>query len=365
MSTKEVYDYVMNTPKNTNPAVLSSMLGHLSWNDLKDKPFYTENNRILCVSAIVPVGTHKAEDCIISNAIEVGKTYTVNFNGAEYKEVAVYCDGFVGLGNGSYDEWYQYQTDAPFWFEFTDNGTYIYASEEGLPITVYWGGEVVHQVPPKYIPNSAWVEEETLTFVENMPMDYYDDTYSIQVEVNTGFSAGDIVTLVLSSDDGQESLTITGAIKEEKTSYGDMSYRLETGTIYVRCYTFSNDGEILLSVSSDYSYPYATVIVTRRAVKTNCDLMVTGYIVSSFDETETHLELTQGDYQTAKRKILMGLPVYVFSSVDWTEKYEEGDTVKYRYSDILNAAIYDMDTSREFLGVDYIRILPNNTVEYN
>ena len=42
MSTKEVYDYVMKTPKNTNPAVLNSMLGTLSWNDLKDKPFYTE-----------------------------------------------------------------------------------------------------------------------------------------------------------------------------------------------------------------------------------------------------------------------------------------------------------------------------------
>lgn len=42
MSTKEVYDYVMHTPRNTNPAVLNSMLGHLSWNDLKDKPFYSE-----------------------------------------------------------------------------------------------------------------------------------------------------------------------------------------------------------------------------------------------------------------------------------------------------------------------------------
>ena len=46
MSQQDLFDYVMNTPYNTNPAILKQKIkensGVSSWNDLKDKPFYTE-----------------------------------------------------------------------------------------------------------------------------------------------------------------------------------------------------------------------------------------------------------------------------------------------------------------------------------
>lgn len=46
MSQQDLFDYVMNTPYNTNPAILKQKIkensGVSSWNDLKDKPFYEE-----------------------------------------------------------------------------------------------------------------------------------------------------------------------------------------------------------------------------------------------------------------------------------------------------------------------------------
>lgn len=46
MIQRELFDYVMNTPHNTNPAILKQKIkeisGASSWNDLKDKPFYEE-----------------------------------------------------------------------------------------------------------------------------------------------------------------------------------------------------------------------------------------------------------------------------------------------------------------------------------
>lgn len=43
MNKQKVYNYVMNTPHNTNPNVLSSLLNEpVSWNDLADKPFSDE-----------------------------------------------------------------------------------------------------------------------------------------------------------------------------------------------------------------------------------------------------------------------------------------------------------------------------------
>lgn len=51
MSQQDLFDYVMNTPYNTNPAILKQKIkensGVSSWNDLKDKPFYTGEKTIL------------------------------------------------------------------------------------------------------------------------------------------------------------------------------------------------------------------------------------------------------------------------------------------------------------------------------
>ena len=45
---EKVYNYVMRTPHNTNPNVLTSLLTEpVSWNDLADKPFGTETKTVM------------------------------------------------------------------------------------------------------------------------------------------------------------------------------------------------------------------------------------------------------------------------------------------------------------------------------
>ena len=47
MDKKKIYNYVMNSPHNTNPNILKSLLNEpTSWNDLKDRPFYEETTEV-------------------------------------------------------------------------------------------------------------------------------------------------------------------------------------------------------------------------------------------------------------------------------------------------------------------------------
>lgn len=367
MSQQDLFDYVMNTPHNTNPAILKQKIkdisGVSSWNDLEDKPFYTEYKRILCVSAIVPSGSHKAEDCIISNAVEVGKTYTVNFNGTEYKEVAVYCDGFVGLGNGSYDEWYDYQTDAPFWFEFTDNGTYIYASEVGLPITVYWEGEVVHQVPPQFIPNSVWTEKNTRVILENQTV-----KGRLDLNTNTFFAVGETVTVVWDGvvyERVARDLTGTSvtpyvgeiALMEETNSTGEPFGVLCDPNLW-RVSVYSCNGEVLENENTHT----VSVYVHEEVVKTNCDFMV----AITFNEAEdgtANAELLAGDFTIAKEKFLKGLPLTAF--VYETEVFSDGAEFKGNYISSIVRYCKTADGEEGFEIVSFNSsavIYPDNTI---
>ena len=83
MSRQDLFDYVMNTPHNTNPTILKQKIkdisGASSWNDLKDKPFYVEENRTLVVEGVSNRGNYN-----VQTQIEVGKEYTYFIDGVEY-----------------------------------------------------------------------------------------------------------------------------------------------------------------------------------------------------------------------------------------------------------------------------------------
>ena len=55
MTKKEIIDYVVETPQNVNKNILGQKLDefqkNVSWNNLKDKPFYVgEKETIKCLS---------------------------------------------------------------------------------------------------------------------------------------------------------------------------------------------------------------------------------------------------------------------------------------------------------------------------
>lgn len=53
MGIQKIIDYVMHTPYNTNPAILKQVINdNISWNDLKDKPFYeTDDGEVVKLDA--------------------------------------------------------------------------------------------------------------------------------------------------------------------------------------------------------------------------------------------------------------------------------------------------------------------------
>lgn len=194
MSTKEVYDYVMHTPKNTNPAVLSSMLGHLSWNDLKDKPFYAETvQKSKTLEFVTPMlefdpatkfseqlyaqrktasytvhgvkGVFK-EDSITAEGMPPADCWDVECENGDIVVVALLKDSTVGRYNGQ------------IFFVDTSSITFTYEAEE------------VHKLDAKYLPsaipkklsdleNDLWYSKKerflTLTKEDFIPQYILDD----------------------------------------------------------------------------------------------------------------------------------------------------------------------------------------------
>lgn len=88
MSKQKVYNYVMNTPHNTNPNILGSLLDEpTSWNDLTDKPFD-------CLEELLPETEFQYDSDLgfffIPSVFDFkyGETYIVNWNGVEYTVTA-------------------------------------------------------------------------------------------------------------------------------------------------------------------------------------------------------------------------------------------------------------------------------------
>ena len=158
MSTKEVFNYVMNTPRNTNPAVLNSMLRHLSWNDLKDKPFYTEIIPTVVLNETLNYnsyeewyqGNFKDNDLTFT---QVGDTYIVQINNSASQEyvldesmTATYTDATTGK-----------DYNLPFGVEWVA-GIVITAADgttDPIAVKVAKLTEKVHKLDGKYLPDSA------------------------------------------------------------------------------------------------------------------------------------------------------------------------------------------------------------------
>lgn len=109
MSQQELFDYVMNTPHNTNPAILKQMIdanssggGVTSWNDLEDRPFgeVTEYAELLHEARVFETPIGYVFNAVLDFDAVIGEEYTVTIDGNEYTAVAeVRDDGNTYIGD--------------------------------------------------------------------------------------------------------------------------------------------------------------------------------------------------------------------------------------------------------------------------
>lgn len=180
MSKNAIMDYVLNSPQNTNPAILKQLIdensssGVTSWNDLIDKPFYHEVKNTVLIDnrtwttvegsgqsatglPTTSFGGSSAEENQVDCApFELGQLYKVIYNGKEYMVNGV-NDGYGSIALGAYSYW-ELTEDVPFSFSVVDWKTnYVSAYVVGEPgsshtFTIEKVEEELKTLDPKYLP---------------------------------------------------------------------------------------------------------------------------------------------------------------------------------------------------------------------
>ena len=139
--------------------------GATSWNDLEDKPFYSEGSVVEVLPSQNLTFTNLGNGLFLCEVesrlfmLEDGKTYIVNWDGTQYECVA-FATSFegmngIGIGNKSLagigDD-----TQEPFLFgcflDFEATACYTIQSGTSHNVSITLNDELVHQLESKYIP---------------------------------------------------------------------------------------------------------------------------------------------------------------------------------------------------------------------
>ena len=194
----KIIDYVTQTPENTNPAVLNTLLEDLNkqldWNQndetqpdyVKNRPFYTGDP---VETEIVPQRTVAfTEDSGLMaaawpesfDAVE-GQTYKISWDGKDYVCTCVFFRGAIlvlgnlgitGLGNDTGEPFIFMKQNA--WFVYTTES----ATEHLIAISEY--AEQIVQIDEKYLPESAFTKAEWPN-ISNKIVDYKQQSLSLSV----------------------------------------------------------------------------------------------------------------------------------------------------------------------------------------
>jgi hypothetical protein len=160
-TTQEVPDEVADLIENNNdqipvPAAPPSNCV-TSWNDLTDRPFYSEPGEVL-PETTVEIDPESGMAFLPDMAIFGGDKCTIKYNGTEYVCVCAESDeGLLGLGNYGMDSDPPVDTGEPFAMAKADIGNgvlvWVVAPLDGsTSVTLSVIGEVHHPVPDKYLP---------------------------------------------------------------------------------------------------------------------------------------------------------------------------------------------------------------------
>ena len=156
----------MNTPHNTNPLILNQMLNSrdISWNDLKDKPFYTEMEE-----TTVEAFSETPLDGF--PVFTVGDTVTVKVDGVEHSLVAFEDVGVIVIGDSSAE--LQSGNGVFGWAVICFFEGVVFFSSNSHTVT--YKKEIVHEIDAKYLPSEVFADiEERITSVTDEISDIYD-----------------------------------------------------------------------------------------------------------------------------------------------------------------------------------------------
>lgn len=133
------------------------------WNESNSSsPNYIKNRtHWACVEnvSILPSITLNSENFVLSSPLIEGTTYTVVFNGTEYKCVAKNYDGYIMIGNNAiygWDNGDETDTGEPFAFECQEDnkeawGYFADTITEAPTVSITCETEVIHKLDKKYI----------------------------------------------------------------------------------------------------------------------------------------------------------------------------------------------------------------------
>ena len=170
MTDEKIIEYVMNSPENTNPSVLDSMLKsnkvQPDWkqNDptagdyIKNRPFYEEVTEVVMLPETSFECVAGTRQIIISNSFpytfEVGQDYTVTFDGETDTHTAITAHGSGTLTNTSSND----VSAGNGWGVQVLNGQCVFLTADPSLVgahTISISGKtlVVRKIDSKYIPN--------------------------------------------------------------------------------------------------------------------------------------------------------------------------------------------------------------------
>lgn len=310
MNSQKIVDYVMNTPYNTNPVILKQMIdanssggsGVTSWNDLKDKPFYATEERVLIAKsfahqgvggpftgALPEYGTNFSGQYVLSvSALIPGDTYIAIVNEKEYIGIAESCedtssDNNMGINLFYHGEHPEDFSDAPISLGSYSNSMYISFENEGVSydVELYHNKTVVKTLDPKYLPSDisiSWNNLEDKPFGETIEKHYLLEETEITTNLTelsypkgfkpNGFKENDAVIIKVGDTIYESALKY----KESSTMPGD--YDIYVGNLQhedcpVCVHLYYDVGNTIISVDENVPLPTTiSVYVSKDGIKT-------------------------------------------------------------------------------------------------
>lgn len=170
MTDEKIIEYVMDSPENTNPSVLDSMLKsnkvQPDWNQndsaasdyIKNRPFYEEVTEVVMLSETSFEVSESAPQVVLSESFpytfEIGKYYTVTVDGVTETYTAVDLNGPIGIASSE-----EVFNGNGWACAVVENNLVFLSFDESFygahAISISKGANIVHKIDSKYIDESS------------------------------------------------------------------------------------------------------------------------------------------------------------------------------------------------------------------
>ena len=189
MTKNEIMNYVTETPHNVNRNILGQKLDELqknvSWNDLKDKPFYTETVEEVVLPRVEVTGRmstqYEGKDGYIPIPFVSNRHYIVVFDGVEYECVGTTVEygGVyrVSIGNPKLITVNADDNGMPFAIISYSDADGDWCTSYGTEVDTYHTFEIrqkvetTHTLDPKYLPEPDMVITVSAKFYDKITVD--------------------------------------------------------------------------------------------------------------------------------------------------------------------------------------------------